>query len=54
MKQKRPVEMKPYLLKAFLTTYEGMMGGKRNYRQTLRNQVRQFADFLLAPGKGKK
>ncbi len=52
MKQKRPVEMKPYLLKAFLASYEAMMGGNRNYRQTLRTQVRQFADFLLSPDKG--
>ena len=52
MKQKRPVEMKPYLLKAFLAAYEATMGGKRNYRQTLRNQVRHFADFLITPDKG--
>lgn len=51
MKQKRPVEMKPYLLKAFLAAYESMMRGSRNYRQTMRNQVRQFADCLVSPEK---
>jgi CRISPR-associated protein Cas1 len=49
MKTSRPVEMKPYLLKAFLSSYEGMMAGTNSYRTLIRNQVRGFADYLKNP-----
>lgn len=47
MKTRRPVEMKPYLLKAFLSAYEGVMTGPRDYRRIIRLQVRRFADSLI-------
>lgn len=49
MKDSRPVEMKPYLLKAFIASYEGMMTGPNEYRTLIRNQVRGFADYLKEP-----
>jgi hypothetical protein len=49
MKDSRPVEMKPYLLKAFIASYEGMMTGSNDYRTLIRNQVRGFADYLKEP-----
>lgn len=53
MQQKRPVEMKPYLCRTFLSSYEAMMSqGATPYRNMIRGQVRQFADYLLKPEKG--
>jgi len=53
MQQKRPVEMKPYLCRTFLSSYEAMMGhGSKPYRSIIRDQVYQFADYLLKPEKG--
>ena len=49
MKDSRPVEMKPYLLKAFISFYEGMMTGSNSYRTLIRNQVYAFADYLKEP-----
>jgi CRISPR-associated protein Cas1 len=49
MEDNRPVEMKPYLLKAFLASYERMMTESPSYRSTIRSQVRAFADYLLEP-----
>lgn len=49
MKNKRPVEMKPYLLKAFISSYESMMSGPGSYRTVIRRQVRAFADYLENP-----
>ncbi|SLM31161.1 CRISPR-associated protein Cas1 [Desulfamplus magnetovallimortis] len=55
MKKKRPVEMKPYLCRAFITSYEKMMThGSPSYRNLIRSQVRQFSDYLLEPKKGYK
>ena len=53
MKDSRPVEMKPYLLKAFISSYEGMMGGAGSYRTLIRDQVRGFADYLKVPADNK-
>ena len=48
MKRHRPVEMKPYLCRAFIASYEKMMShGTPSFRNVIRNQVRQFADYLL-------
>ena len=49
MKDSKPVEMKPYLLKTFSASYEGMMSGANSYRTLIRNQVRGFAEYLKAP-----
>jgi len=49
MKDLRPVEMKPYLLKAFISSYEGMMTGSNSYRTLIRDQVRGFADYIMEP-----
>lgn len=49
MKDSRPVEMKPYLLKAFISSYESMMTGPNSYRPLIRNQARGFADYLKEP-----
>jgi len=49
MKKNRPVEMKPYLFKAFLSSYEAMMTGRNSYRTIIRKQVRGFADYLKNP-----
>ncbi|MEA2061397.1 MAG: CRISPR-associated endonuclease Cas1 [Thermodesulfobacteriota bacterium] len=46
MKDKRPVEMKPYLYKTFLASYEEMMTGQAMYRNLMRRQVRKFSDYL--------
>ncbi len=55
MKQQRPVEMKPYLCRAFITSYEKMMNhDSPSYRSIMRSQARQFADYLLDPDKGYK
>jgi len=52
MADKRPVEMKPYLCRTLLASYESMMShGTAPYRNMIRNQARQFADYLLKPEK---
>ena len=53
MKDSRPVEMKPYLLKTFIASYEGMMSGANSYRTLIRNQVRGFAEYLKAPAESR-
>lgn len=53
MREKRPVEMKPYMCRAFIASYEKMMTqGSPPYRNAIRKQVRSFADYLLEPDKG--
>lgn len=55
MKKKRPVEMKPYLCRAFIASYEKTMTqGATSYRSTMRSQVRSFAEYLLHPEKSYK
>ncbi|RLB07408.1 MAG: CRISPR-associated endonuclease Cas1 [Deltaproteobacteria bacterium] len=58
MKEKRPVEMKPSICKAFIASYEEMMNrkvvySKRNittsYRMLIHYQVRSFAEYLQNP-----
>ncbi|MBF0230053.1 MAG: CRISPR-associated endonuclease Cas1 [Desulfamplus sp.] len=52
MKEKRPVEMKPYLCRTLLASYESMMNhGTTSYRNMIREQVRKFADYLIKPEK---
>ncbi|RLB82993.1 MAG: CRISPR-associated endonuclease Cas1 [Deltaproteobacteria bacterium] len=55
MKKKRPVEMKPYISRAFVATYEQMMNRavaygnkvkKTTYRLVILNQARAFANYL--------
>ncbi|MEA1966992.1 MAG: CRISPR-associated endonuclease Cas1 [Thermodesulfobacteriota bacterium] len=46
MKKQRPVEMKPYLYKTFLASYEDMMTGKALYRNLIRKQARSFSEYL--------
>jgi hypothetical protein len=53
MKDSRPVEMKPYLLKAFISSYESMMTGPNAYRALIRNQVRGFVDYLKEPAENR-
>ena len=59
MKEKRPVVMKPAVMRTFITAYEEMMNrkiryGKDNskttYRAVMHRQVSSFADSLLADG----
>ncbi|MEA2059528.1 MAG: CRISPR-associated endonuclease Cas1 [Thermodesulfobacteriota bacterium] len=50
MKQKRPVTMKPYLYKTFLSSYEETMTGSSMYRNVMRDQVRKFCDHLKETG----
>lgn len=48
MKKKRPVEMKPYMVRAFISSYEKMMThGTPSYRSMIREQVRSFSEYLL-------
>ena len=55
MREKRPVEMKPYMCRAFIASYEKMMTqGNPSYRSIIRSQARSFADYLLDPSKGYK
>ena len=54
MTQQRPVEMKPYLCRAFITSYEKMNHDSPSYRSIMGSQGRQFADYLLVPEKGYK
>ena len=58
MKSKRPVEMKPAISRAFVSSYEQMMrrrifyeplGKEIEYRWLILNQVRQFGKFLENP-----
>jgi CRISPR-associated protein Cas1 len=58
MQQRRPVEMKPAVSRAFIAAYEEMMnrsiqypplGKKLTYRWLIMSQVRAFAAFLLDP-----
>lgn len=50
MEEKRPVEMKPYLCRTLLASYEAMMSqGAKPYRNVIREQVRRFADYLVKP-----
>ncbi len=49
MRENRPVEMKPYLFKAFISSYEAMMTGRNSYRSVIRKQVRSFAEYLINP-----
>jgi len=58
MKEKRPVEMKPSICKAFIASYEEMMNRKvvyskrnitTNYRMLIHYQVRSFAEYLQNP-----
>jgi CRISP-associated protein Cas1 len=60
MKARRPVEMKPYVSRAFIGAYEEMMkreilypslGKKINYRWLIHQQVRQFGEYLETPEK---
>ncbi|MGD9732074.1 MAG: CRISPR-associated endonuclease Cas1 [Desulfamplus sp.] len=52
MADKRPVEMKPYLCRTLLASYESMMShGTKPYRNIIREQVRKFADYLIKPEK---
>lgn len=59
MKEKRPVEMKPHLMKTFIASYEEMMGRdihyppddcRRSYRQMIHRQAAGFAESLLKEG----
>lgn len=47
MKAGRPVEMKPYLRKTFISSYENMMTGSASFRNRIREQVNGFADYIL-------
>lgn len=58
MKAKRPVEMKPAINRAFVSSYEGMMnrrvtygapGRKTSYRLLFVRQARSFANYLQDP-----
>jgi CRISP-associated protein Cas1 len=58
MQQRRPVEMKPAVSRAFIAAYEEMMnrsiqypplGKKLTYRWLIMSQVRSFATFLQDP-----
>jgi len=58
MKIKRPVEMKPSINRAFVSSYEGVMQRKvsygtvrkkTTYRMLIHHQVRAFANHLLDP-----
>ena len=58
MKEKRPVEMKPEMSRAFVSSYEQMMmrqifyeplGQKTSYRWLILNQVRRFGRYLENP-----
>jgi len=58
MKDKRPVEMKPAVCRAFIAAYEEMMkrrinypplNQKINYRWLILNQVRRFSEYLQDP-----
>ncbi|WP_373499154.1 CRISPR-associated endonuclease Cas1 [Desulfococcus sp.] len=60
MKEKRPVEMKPHLMKTFIASYEEMMGRETHYppddcqtsyRQVIHRQAAKFAGHLLDDGK---
>jgi len=59
MKQRRPVEMKPSVCRAFISAYEEMMnrsiadpaaGRRVKYRYLILNQIQRFARFLEDPG----
>lgn len=61
MRSKRPVEMRPPVMRAFVTAYEQMMKSKIKYRDgeprstyrgVILRQVRSFADYLHAPEGG--
>ncbi|MFQ5486120.1 MAG: CRISPR-associated endonuclease Cas1 [Desulfobacterales bacterium] len=61
MKSRRPVEMKPAIIRAFVSAYEQMMmrqifyeptEKKIEYRWLIMNQVRQFGKYLEDPAKG--
>jgi CRISP-associated protein Cas1 len=60
MKINRPVEMRPPILRAFVSAYEEMMkrsiesgaeGGKLTYRWMIMKQARSFAGYLEDPAK---
>jgi CRISPR-associated protein Cas1 len=61
MKNKRPVEMKPAVSRAFVAGYEQMMarrmyyaplGKEVAYRWMIMNQVRRFGEYLENPERG--
>lgn len=56
MKEKRPVEMKPQIMRTFIATYEEMMGRsihyppddcRTTYRNLIHRQAAKFAEYLL-------
>lgn len=51
MAHKRPVEMKPYLYRTFIRSYEEVMQGPSAFRRLIQTQVRAFAESLLDPAK---